>query len=111
VHWSIRSLAARDGDNVVVARDISFANTAFPSDSFLNSITERYQHTRLWRQEVRGEILEDVENGLWSRELLDRCRLRDATGRPVHITPDSIHRASERTSDETDHLMIHCGVA
>jgi phage terminase large subunit-like protein len=41
--------------------------------SFLKSVTAHYAGTRLGRQELDGEFLEDVAGALWSRELLERC--------------------------------------
>jgi hypothetical protein len=63
------------------------------------------------KQEINAEILDDVSGALWTRALLDRCRLRDASGRLIHANPDRINRASERTrGDDTERSMCHPGV-
>lgn len=36
-----------------------------------------YSGTRLGRQELDGELIEDVEGALWPRELIEACRVRD----------------------------------
>src|SRR3546814_1685461 len=42
--------------------------------------------TRLVRQELDGELLEDVEGALWTRALIERCRVAaDAIGKPVRV--------------------------
>jgi predicted phage terminase large subunit-like protein len=41
---------------------------------------ERYQGTRLGRQELLGEILTDVPGALWSRDLIEACRVRNVAG-------------------------------
>jgi len=50
-------------------------NLAVP---FLKAVEDAYGGTRLGRQELDGEILEDITGALWNREILDRNR------RPEH---------------------------
>lgn len=47
------------------------------ANSFLSNVTSRYGNTRLGRQELNGEILEDQEGSLWTRTQLDALRLKD----------------------------------
>lgn len=47
--------------------------------SFVAAMLESYGGTRLGRQELDGELLEDVEGALWTRGLIERCRV-DADG-------------------------------
>lgn len=61
-----------------VTRGSTFDNRANLSAVFLRRITERYGGTRLGRQELHAEILEDLPGALWRRETLDRLRLRKA---------------------------------
>ena len=44
-------------------------------DSFVTAVEEQYGGTRLGRQELDGELLEDHEGALWTRTLLDACRV------------------------------------
>ncbi|HMN54101.1 MAG TPA: ATP-binding protein, partial [Sphingopyxis sp.] len=45
-----------------------------------------YGGTRLGRQELDGELLEDVEGALWTRALVERCRVAvDEVGKPVRV--------------------------
>lgn len=46
-------------------------NLAVP---FLKAVEDAYGGTRLGRQELDGEILEDITGALWNREVLDRNR-------------------------------------
>lgn len=57
-----------------VTRGITTDNTANLAASFVKAITEKYAGTRLGRQELSAEILDDVPNALWTREALDRDR-------------------------------------
>lgn len=61
----------------VVTRGSTFANAANLAPSFLKQILERYQGTRLGRQELEAEILEDVPGALWSRHIIDETRVHD----------------------------------
>ena len=45
-----------------------------PGPSILRFIVRRYEGTRLGRQELDGEVLEDVEGALWYRDQLEQCR-------------------------------------
>lgn len=52
------------------------ANMNLPC-AFVAGMTETYGGTRLGRQELDGELIEDVEGALWPRELIEACRVRD----------------------------------
>ena len=43
-------------------------------EKFVDVMTATYGGTRLGRQELEGELIEDVEGSLWPRELIDRAR-------------------------------------
>lgn len=61
-----------------VTRGSTFDNRANLSSVFLRQITERYGGTRLGRQELEAEILEDLPGALWRRDTLDGLRVRKA---------------------------------
>jgi phage terminase large subunit-like protein len=46
-------------------------------DVFVKDVRGRYEGTRLGRQELNGELVEDVEGALWTRDLVERCRSVD----------------------------------
>ena len=55
-------------------------------DNFVVAMLESYGGTRLGRQELDGELLEDVEGALWTRALIELCRVdADAVGKPVRV--------------------------
>lgn len=45
------------------------------SANFIELIKATYGGTRLGRQEIDGELIEDVEGQLWPRGLIEKCRL------------------------------------
>ncbi len=67
----MRKLAAL-GD-IVLTRGRT-ADAALLSPSVVDHLTGLYGGTRLGRQELDGELIEDVEGSLWPRDLIERCR-------------------------------------
>jgi phage terminase large subunit-like protein len=61
-----------------VTRAPTKANAAFLSPSFLDEILFRYAGTRLGRQEIDGEIIEDRPDALWSRAAIEDARVAAA---------------------------------
>ena len=55
------------------------------SPDFKTRIVAQYGGTRLGRQELDGELLEDREGALWTRARLDACRLATDTALPVLV--------------------------
>ena len=66
-----------DRDDVVVVRGSTFDNANNLSASALAEMRLRYEGTRLGRQELYGEIIDDVEGALWTRDLLDINRVAE----------------------------------
>lgn len=52
----------------VVTKGTTYENIANLSQAFFDQIIDKYQGTRLGRQELLAEILEDSEGALWKRE-------------------------------------------
>jgi predicted phage terminase large subunit-like protein len=107
----IRDLLAREGRDVVVTRGRTVENAANLAPAFLSEITRRYEGTRLGRQELDAELLEDVPGALWQRSWFDRDR--------VLIAPDNLQRVivaidpattSSEGSDETGIIVAGLSV-
>ena len=69
----IKDLIARDTTKVV--RGSTFDNAANLAQSALLEFQRRYAGTRLGRQELYGEILDDVPGALWTRDLIEQGRV------------------------------------
>ena len=63
---------------VVVSRGKSSDNLANLAQVYRQNVIERYKGTRLGRQELDAEILDDVPGALWSRRSLDEARVDQA---------------------------------
>ena len=69
----IKSLIKRD--TTYITRGSTFENVKNLAASALLELQTRYAGTRLGRQELEGEVLEDVEGALWSRSMLESGRI------------------------------------
>jgi phage terminase large subunit-like protein len=61
-----------------LSRAATQANAANLAPGFLDTVLARYKGTRLGRQEIDGEIVEDREDSLWPRLLIDSARVDTA---------------------------------
>lgn len=59
---------------VVIRRGTSMDNKHIPLD-WLHTLNTLYKGTRLYRQEVLGEVIEDVEGALWKANDVERSRV------------------------------------
>ena len=74
----IRNLTKRDDGTVIVTHGSTFENKDNLAASALIELQARYAGTRLGRQELEGEILEDVEGALWTQDNIDINRVDKA---------------------------------
>ena len=96
-------------DNVRVVRGSTFDNAANLAESALAQYRLRYENTRLGRQELYGEILDNVDGALWTRKLIDDARVDNAP--PLIRVVVAIDPAvtANATSDETG--IVAAGIA
>jgi phage terminase large subunit-like protein len=71
----LKRLMAEPSSALTHAATVSNAFNLAPT--FLQSVVSRYAGTRLGRQELDGELIEDRADALWSRALLETCRVTD----------------------------------
>jgi phage terminase large subunit-like protein len=62
----------------VVTRGTTFDNADNLAPSFLSKIASKYDGTRVGRQELYAEMLDDVPGALWTRAILDKSRVQQA---------------------------------
>jgi len=71
----IRNLLKRKG--AVVTRGNTFDNAANLAPAALEQMREKYEGTRLGRQELYAEVLDELEGALWSYGMFEGQRLRE----------------------------------
>ena len=60
----------------VVTRTATFDNESYLAKSFIADVTERYGGTRLGRQELQGELIEDDPDALFRRAMIEAARVK-----------------------------------
>ena len=72
----VKSLAK--SPTTIVTRGSTYDNSAHLAPTFLTKIVEKYEGTRLGRQELNAEILDDNPGALWKRANIDAHRISPA---------------------------------
>jgi phage terminase large subunit-like protein len=60
--------------NTITTRATTFANRSNLAPTFFEHIIKKYEGTRLGRQELLGDILEEAEGALWTRQMVEQAR-------------------------------------
>ena len=93
--------------DTVVTKGRTYDNAGNLAAPFLKKITEEYEGTRLGRQELEAEILDDIPGALFQRSGIDANR--------IHEAPESLERvivavdpaaSSEEGSDENGIVVV-----
>lgn len=77
--------------HTVVTRGSTYDNAANLASGFLAQITALYRGTRLGRQELLAEVLEEIEGAFWSRATIETNRVGVA-GKPDAPLPSQLQR-------------------
>lgn len=106
----LRELLAR-GD-VVTTRGGTLDNQENLAPGFLAALQSRYGGTRLGRQELSGELLEDVAGALWTRDMIDAAQVRNVPEmvRVVVAVDPSGTRGASDGGDEVGIVVAGKGV-
>ncbi len=62
----------------VVSRSTTFDNSGNLAQGFLQDVVKRYGGTRLGRQELNGELIDDDPDALFQRDMIERARVTAA---------------------------------
>ncbi len=110
----LRELIARTGKDVVVTRATSYANRDNLAPSFFEQIVRQYEGTRLGRQELDAEILDDAPGALWTRAMIDRARapikVPDYTRVVIAVDPSGARGADDERADSIGIMVAARGV-
>lgn len=104
----IRDLVASPTTHVT--RGSTYDNRANLAPAFFEQIISRYEGTRLGRQEINAEILEDVPGALWNRKMLDDGRVTQAPQLTRIIVAVDPEATATETSAETGIIVAGLGI-
>lgn len=96
-------------DTTAVTTGNTYENRDNLAPAFLEQIIRRYEGTRLGRQEIMGELLEDIPGALWERKRVDELRVKkppELTRIVVAIDPAM---TSGEDADETGIVVAGLG--
>jgi len=117
--WMKKLIADPKTRSVTVS---TFANMKNLAPTFADNMMDKYEGTRLGRQELYGEVLEDIVGALWNYNLIDPFRVPRVlddpndpeSGRP-ELTHEDMDRvivaidpagSSDRKRDETGIVVV-----
>ena len=97
-------------DGIEVTRATTFDNPHNPA-AWVDRMRRRYEGTRLGRQELQGEVIDDVPGALWHRPVLEACRVYeddvpDLARLVVAVDPAA---SSGPDADDTGIIVAGCG--
>ena len=103
----LREWIKRTDGSVHITRGSTFDNANNLSPSALLELGARYEGTRIGRQELYGEILDDVDGALWTKGVIDRNRIDQHP--PLARITVSIDPAVTNTKDSDETGIVVCG--
>lgn len=96
----------------IVTKGSTFDNVGNLAPKFLKTIKDKYEGSRLGRQELEAEILDDLPGALWARDDIDKKRVRTAPEMQrivVAVDPSGTKGASD-DGDEIGIIVAGKGV-
>src|SRR5262249_42031072 len=110
----LHSLAKRAADGtgqVIITRGSTLENAANLSASFIEEIVNEYGSTRLGRQEIDGELLDDVIGALFSPSIIEAHRAKLPPSHELVRTVIGVDPAitAHGDSDETGIVIASLG--
>ncbi|MEM6414999.1 MAG: terminase family protein [Pseudomonadota bacterium] len=72
-------------ETTVTSRASTYANRENLADAFFSQIIESYKGTALGRQEIEGELIEDVSGALWTWAMIEAARIERDAVRPADL--------------------------
>jgi phage terminase large subunit-like protein len=97
----------------VVTRGTTYDNATNLSGAFLTAVKAKYEGTRLGRQELSGEVLDDIPGALWTRDMIERnrCREKDLPQmRRVVVAIDPAAKGKDSADDDLAETgIVVCG--
>lgn len=95
----------------VVTRGSTYENRANLAPGFFSDIISRYEGTRLGRQELLAEVLDDNPGALWRRSVIDEMRITRADLPDLQRIVVAIDPAVSTNEHSNETGIVVCGVS
>jgi len=96
--------------HTIVTRGTTYENRGNLAETWFQTIIKKYEGTRIGRQELNAEILEDVEGALWTRKMIEDSHVNNHPDfKRVVVAIDPAVTAN-KDSDETGILVGGLGI-
>jgi Uncharacterized conserved protein len=103
----IRELATNETTHLT--KGSTYDNRANLAPAFFKEIIKKFEGTRLGRQELNAEILDDNPNALWKRGDIDALRIRNAPSLKRVVVGVDPAVSAKKTSAETGIVVVGLG--
>jgi phage terminase large subunit-like protein len=94
----------------VITRGSTLENANNLAKQFVETIKRKYEGTRLGRQEIYAEMLDDVPGAMWTREKLDALRIKPNQMPPLRRIVVAIDPAVTSGEDADETGIIAAGL-
>lgn len=105
---TLRTLRA--SPSTITTTGSSYANRDNLDPSFFAKLVETYEGTRLGRQEIDAELLDDVEGAMWTSAAIDAIRVKSTPELSRVVVSVDPAATSTTHSDETGIVVVGLGV-
>ena len=95
--------------NIVITKGNTFDNADNLAPSALRMLKEKYENTRLGRQELYAEVLDDVEGALWSPSMIEKTRVKEIPEMQRVVVAIDPAVSNNEDSDETGIIVVGKG--
>ena len=99
-----------DKEDNYITTGSTFENRANLSPAFFKKVVSRYDGTRLGRQELYAELLEDIEGALWTQRMIEKAHVSKAPEMIRIVVAIDPAVTSEKHSDETGIIVVGLGM-
>src|SRR5882762_2846104 len=97
--------------NTIVTKGSTYDNSDNLSKRFIHEIDRKYKGTRLGKQEIDGEVVDDIDGALWKRDWLDDNRVRECSElKRVVVAVDPPAASLETSEDPAEAGIIVAGL-
>lgn len=94
----------------VVTKGSTYENQGNLAQAFISKVVTKYEGTRLGRQELNAELLDDNPGALWQRSQIDKLRVKTAPAMRRVVVAIDPAATKNKDSDETGIVVCGLGV-